>query len=50
MTSQIFNSKINFEYEEVSMEKIAPLFKPCKTIFILNFPEYGKILFGSVKV
>jgi hypothetical protein len=45
-----FSFKINFESEDVSIEKVVPLFKQFKTTFSSKFFDLGKVLFGSNKV
>jgi hypothetical protein len=42
-----FSFEIQLEFEEVSMEKFVPLFKPFNSIFYLNFLEHGKSTFRS---
>jgi hypothetical protein len=41
-----FSFHIDFESEEVSMEKVVPLFKPLKTMFYLKNLELRKVLLG----
>jgi hypothetical protein len=45
-----FSFKVQFESEEVSMEKVINLFKPLKIIFYFKIFEPRKVLFESVKV
>jgi hypothetical protein len=45
-----FSFKVQFEFEEVSMEKVIHLFKPLKIIFYFKIFEPRKVLFESIKV
>jgi hypothetical protein len=46
-SSSDFSFEIHFESEEVPKGKIVRFFK---STFYFNFSEFGKVLFGSVKV
>jgi hypothetical protein len=41
---------IHFEYEEVTIEKVVPFFKPFTTIFYLKYFKLRKIMFESNQV
>jgi hypothetical protein len=40
-----FSFKIKFESEEVSMEKVVPLFEPFNSIFYFKIFKHGKSTF-----
>jgi hypothetical protein len=45
-----FSFEAHYEFDDVPIEKVVPLFKSFTTIFYLKFLKLGKILFGSIKV
>jgi hypothetical protein len=45
-----FSFKILFEYEEDTIRKVVPHFKPFTTIFYLKILKLGKVTFGSNQI